>query len=44
MFTSSFYASRFQKRKNSVNLSESFGAFGIFARKSFVKNVDKIDH
>jgi len=35
MFTRSFYAGRSLKGKNSVKLSVSFCAFGIFADKSF---------
>jgi len=35
-FTQSFYTSRSQKHKKTVNSSVSFSAFGIYARKSCV--------
>jgi len=39
----SIYACSSQKRKNSVKLSVSFYAFGIYWRKSCSENVDEID-
>ncbi len=44
IFTSSFYAHRSQKCKNSVKTSISFCAYGICMRKSFALNVKEIDH
>jgi hypothetical protein len=43
IFMHSFYASSSQKRKISVRLSVSFYSFGIYRRKSCLKNVDEID-
>ncbi len=43
IFTHSCYARSSPERKNSVKLSVSFYAFGIYARKSCTQNVDEIE-